>query len=114
MQSVNFNLADITAKVIMTPTVAIPGQTTEITDDITGVVHDDHIDPLTHIFFAMTLYITNHLPTEALQLTTEFTAYHALNQHVNPPGKAHTNHHHIHRHYKAKCIPKRIQELQYR
>ena len=56
-------LADITAKVIMTPTEAIPGHTTGITDDITGVVHDAHALALIHIILTVTLHITDHLPT---------------------------------------------------
>ena len=42
-------LIDITAKVAMTPTEAIPGHTSGTTDDITGVVHATHIQALIHI-----------------------------------------------------------------
>ena len=84
-------LADITAKVIMTPTVVIPGHTAGITDDITGVVHDTHTQPLTHIILTVTLHIADLLHIEALQLTPEITADHTLNQHTNPPGKVYTN-----------------------
>ena len=78
-------ITDTTAKVTMTPTEAIPGHTTGITDDITGVVHDTHTKPLAHIVLAMTLHIADHLCIEALQLTPEITADHALNQPTNPP-----------------------------
>ena len=108
----NTNLEDITAKVIMTPTKAIPGHTTEMTDNITEVVHDTQTQPLIHIVLTATLHITDHLDIEALQLTPEITADHALNQHTNPPGKACTNLRHILRDHKAKHIPKRIQESQ--
>ena len=59
-------LTDITAKVILTPTEAIPGHTTGITDDITGVVHNTNTQPLTHIVLAVTLHITDHLHIDAL------------------------------------------------
>ena len=101
-------LTDITAKVTMTPTEAIPGHTTRITDAITGVVHHAHTQMLIHIILTITLHIADHLDIETLQLTLEITADHALNQHTNSPGKACTIYHHIHR----KCIPKQIQELQ--
>ena len=52
----NTILTDITARAIMTPTEAIHSHTTGITDDITGVVHDAHTQPLTHIILAMTLH----------------------------------------------------------
>ena len=55
----------------MTPTEAIPGNTTGITDDITGVVHNTHTQPLTHITLAMTLCIADHLHIGALQLTPD-------------------------------------------
>ena len=105
-------LTDITAKVTMTPTEAIPGHTTGITDVITGVVHDAHTQTLIHIFSAMTLHIADHLHIEDLQLTLEITADHALNQPTNPPRKPCTNHHHIPEDHKVKHIPKGIQELQ--
>ena len=108
----NPNLTDITAKVIMTSTEAVPGHTTDITDDITEVVHDAHTHPLTHIILTMTLHIADYLDIEALQLTPEITANHALDQHTNPSGKACTNLHHIYRNHKAKHIPKGIQESQ--
>ena len=109
---INPNLGDITAKVIITPTEAVPGHIIEITDNIMEVVHDTHTHPLTHIILTMTLYIVDHPDTEALQLTLEIKVDHALNQHTNPPEKAQTNHHHNHGHYKTKCIPKGIQALQ--
>ena len=105
-------LTDITAKVILTPTEAVPDHTTGITDDITGVVHDAHTHTLTHIILAMTLHITDHLPIEALQLTPEITADHALDQPTNPPIKPYTNLHHVSGDHKAKYIPIGIQELQ--
>ena len=108
----NPNLTDITAKVIMTPTEAIPGHTTEIRDDITEAVHDSHTHPLAHIILTATLHITDHLDIEALQLTPEIAADHTLNQHTNPPGKACINLHHIHGNHKAKHIPKGIQKAQ--
>ena len=88
----NPNLADITAKVIMTPTETIPGHTTEITDNITEVVHDAHTQPLTHIILALTFHIADHLDIEALQLTPEITADHALDQLQTrrSQGKTHT------------------------
>ena len=105
-------LTDTTAKVIMTPTEAIPGHTAGITDDITGVVHDPHTQPLTHIILTTTLHIADLLHIEAFQLTLEIAADHALDQYTNPPGKAHTSPHHIPRNHKAKHIPKGIQESQ--
>ena len=81
----NLILTDITAKVAMTPTEAVPGHTTWMTDAITGVVHDAYTQTLIHIILAMTLHITDYLPTEALQLTPEITADYALDHHTNPP-----------------------------
>ena len=88
--------ADTTAEVAMTPTEAILGHTTGITDDITVVLLDSHTQVLIHIILAMTLHITDHLHTEALQLTLEIAADHALDQPTNPPRKLCTNLHHIH------------------
>ena len=105
-------LTDITAKVTMTPTGAVPGHTTGITDVFTGVVHDAHTQTLIHIILSMTLHITDHLPTEALQLTTGITAYHVLNQLTNLPRKPHINLHHIPEDHKVNHIPNGIQELQ--
>ena len=96
----------------MIPTEAIPGPTTGMTDAITGVVHDAHTQVLIHIILTATLNIADHLDIEALQLTPEIAADHTPDQHTNPPGKDLTNHCHIHRNHKAKCIPKGIQELQ--
>ena len=76
-------LTNITAKVIMTPTEAIPGHTTWITGDTTGVFHDAHTQTLLYIALAMTLHITHHLHIEALQLNQEIAADHALNQPTN-------------------------------
>ena len=59
-------LADITAKVTMAPTEAIPGHTTGTTDNITGVVHATHTQVLIHIILTTTLYITDHLHIGAL------------------------------------------------
>ena len=98
---------DITAKVTMTPTEAIPGHTTGITDDITGVVYDAHTQTLIYIVLTVTLHITDHQPTEALQLTPEIAADHALNQPTNPPRKPHTALHHIPADHKVKHIQKR-------
>ena len=103
---------DIAANVIMLPTEAIPGHTTGITDDITGVVHDTHTQILTHIILTMTLHIADHLHIKVLQLTPEFTADHTPDQPTNPPRKPHTNPCHIPEDYKVKHIPKGIQELQ--
>ena len=105
-------LANITAKVAITPTEAIPGHTTGIIDNITGVVHNAHTQPLTHIILAMTLHITDHLHIEALQLTPEITADHALDQLTNLPRKLCTDLHHIPADHKAKHIPKGTQKLQ--
>ena len=102
-------LTDITAKVVMAPTEAIPGHTTRITDDITGVAHNAHTQPLTHIILAVTLHIADLLCIEALWLTPEITANHALDQHTHPPGKAYTDLCHISRDHKAKHILKEIQ-----
>ena len=99
-------LTDITAKVIMTPTEAIPGHTTGITDDITGVVHNAHIQPLTHIILTMTIHITDHLHIEALQLTPEITTDHALDQPTKPPRKPCTDLHHIPADHMTKHTPK--------
>ena len=96
----------------MTPTEAIPGHTTGKTDDITGVVHSIHTQPLTHIVLTMTLHIIDHLHIEALQLTPEITADHVFIQCTKPPSKAHTNLHHIPADHKVKHIPKGTQELE--
>ena len=96
----------------MTPTEAISGHTTGITDAITGVCHDAHTQTLIHIVLTTTLHIADHLPTEALQLTPEITADHTLDQPTNSPRKPHTNLHHIPEDHKVKHIPKGIQELQ--
>ena len=109
----NFILADITAKVTMTPTEAIIGHTTGITDAITGLVHNAHTQTLIHIILTVTLHITDHLPIETLQLTPEITADCTLNQPTNPPRKPLTNLHHIPEDHKVKHIPKGIQELQW-
>ena len=105
-------LPDITAKVIMIPTEAIPGHTTGIADDTTGVVHNTHTQLLTHIVLTTTLHIADHKDIEALQLTPEIAADHALSQPTDPPRKPHTNLHHIPEDHQAKHIPKEIQELQ--
>ena len=105
-------LTGITVKVIIISTGAIPGHTTGITDDTTGVAHDTHIQTCTHIILAVTLNITDHLHIEALQLTPEITAEHAFDQPTNPPRKSHTVLHHIPADHKVKYIQKRIQELQ--
>ena len=101
-----------TAEVNMTPTEAVPGHTTGITDDITGVLHVAHTQVLIHIILTMTLHIADHLPTEALQLTPEITADHILNQPTNAPRKPCTNLHYIPEDHKVKHTPKGIQELQ--
>ena len=108
----NTILTDITAKVIMTPTEAVPGHTTWIPDDITGVVHDAHTHTHTHNVLTMTLHIADHLHIEALQCTLEITGDHTLNQPTNPPRKPHTDLCHVPGDHKAKHIPKGIQELQ--
>ena len=108
----NPTLANITAKVIRTPTEAIPGHTTGITDDITGVVHDAHTQPLTHIILTAMLHITDHLHIEALQVTPEITAEHALNQPTNPPRKPLTTLCHIPADHKSKHTPKGTQDSQ--
>ena len=64
-------------------TEAVPGHTTRTTDDISGVLHDAHMQVLIHIILAMTLHISDYLHTDALQLTPEITAHHTLNQHTN-------------------------------
>ena len=104
-------LTDITAKVALTPTEAIPYPTTGIIDDITGVVHNTHTQLLTHIVLTTTLHITDHLHI-ALQFTPEITADHALNQPTKPPRKPCTNLSHIEANHKAKHIPKGTQGLQ--
>ena len=108
----NSILTDITAKVAMTPTGAIPGHTTGMTDAITGVVHNAHTQTLIHIVLTMTFHIADHLHTEALQFTPGITADHTLNQPTNLPRKPHINLHHIPEDYEVKHIPKGIQELQ--
>ena len=101
----------LTAEVTMTPTEAIPAHTTGITDNITGVLHDAHTQVHIHIILTMTLHITDHLHTEALQLTLDIEADHTLNQPTNPPRKPCTNLHHILDH-KVKHTPNEIPELQ--
>ena len=84
-------LTNITAKVAITPMEGIPGHTTGIIDDITGVVHNAHTQPLTHIILTMTLQITDHLCKEAFQLTPGIAADYTLDQPTNPSRKPHTN-----------------------
>ena len=78
----------------------------------TGVVHNAHTQPLTHIIFTMTLHIADHLHIEALQLTPGITADYALDQHTNPPRKPCTDLHYIPADHKAKHIAKGIQKIQ--
>ena len=92
----------------MTPTEAVPGHTTGITDDIAGVVHDTHTQPHTYIILAMTFHIADHLHIEAFQLTPEIAADHALDQPTNPPRKPLTALCHI----PANHTPKGTQESQ--
>ena len=61
------------------------------TEDATGVVHDAHTPPLTTITPAMTHHIADHLHIEALPLTLQITAGHALDQPKHPPEKVCTN-----------------------
>ena len=56
----------------------------KITDDITGVVHDAHTQPLTHIILTRTLHIADHLHIEALQLTPGIAANYTHNQYISP------------------------------
>ena len=95
----------------MTPTEAIPGHTTGITDAITEAVHDAHTPPLTHIILTTTLHITDHLDIDALQLTPGITADHDLKQPTNPPRRPCTNLHCILANYRVKHIPRGIQKL---
>ena len=78
---------DTTAEVAMTPTEAVPGHITGITDDITGVLHNSHTQVLIHITLTMTLHTADHLHKEALPLTLEIAPDHTLNQPINPPRK---------------------------
>ena len=105
-------LTDTTPKVTMTPTEAIPGHTTGITDAITGVLHDGPTQTLMHIILTMTLHTADHLHIGALQLTTETTPDYTLNQPTNQLRKPHINLHHIPEDHKVKHIPKGMQELQ--
>ena len=105
-------IADTIAKVAMTSTEAVPGNTTGTTDNITGVVHDAHTQVLIHIIHAVTLHTTDHLHIGALQLTPETTADHTLDQPTNWVRKACTNLHHNTVDHKVKQILKGIQELQ--
>ena len=110
--SLDYNpiLIDITTKVIMTPTEAIPGHTTGITDDITGVVNNAYTQTLTHIILAVTLHITDHLHIETLQLTPEqIMLLTSLQTHQ---GKPHTTLHHIPADNMVKHIQKGSQRLQ--
>ena len=97
---------DTTAKVTMNPTEDVPGHTTGITDDNTGVVDDAHTQALIHIILTITHHIADHLHIGALQLTPETTADHPLDQPTNPPQKPHTMLHHIPEDHKVKCTPK--------
>ena len=96
----------------MIPTEAIPGHTTWITDNITGVIQNTYTQTLTHTILTVTHHITDHLHIEDLQLTPEMAADHALDQPTNPPRMPHTILHHIPADHKVKHIPKGIQELQ--
>ena len=104
-------ISDITAKIAMTPTEAIPGPTTGTTDNITGVVHDAHTQVLIHIILTTTLHIADNLHLGALQLTPSTTADHALNQPTNQLRKAHTNLDHNPEDHRVKHILKGIQAL---
>ena len=105
-------ITDTTAKVIMIPTEAVPGHTTGTTDDSIGLVHDDQIQVLIHIFLTVTLHTADYLHIGALQLTPETAAEHTLDQTTNQLRKTHANLHHNPKDYKVKHIPKGIQELQ--
>ena len=76
-------IADTTAPVNMTSAEAVPGQITETTENITGVVYDTHTQVLIHIILAMTLHTADHLHTGGHQLTPETAADHNLNQSTN-------------------------------
>ena len=73
----------------MIPTDAIPDHTTGATDDITGVVHDAHMQVLIHIILTTTLHTIGHHHIGALQLTPETAADHALHLPTNQLRKAH-------------------------
>ena len=100
-------LADTTAKVAMTHTEAFPGHITGTTEDITGVVPDDHTQTLVHSILAATLHIKDYLHTGAHQITTEITADHVLDQPTIQLRKPHINLHHIPEDHKVKHIPKK-------
>ena len=48
---------------------------------------NSHTQTLIHIILTMTLHTVDHLPTDALQLTQDITADHALNQPTKPTKK---------------------------
>ena len=105
----NLILTDIEAQIIMTHTEAIQGHTTGIIKDITGVVHNAHTPPLTHIDLAMTLIIIDHLHIEALLLTPGITVDHTLNQPTNLPGKIPTDPLHIPADHEVEHVSKGTQ-----
>ena len=99
-------ITDTAAKVTMTPTEAIPGHITGITEDIMGVVHNAHTQVLKHIVLTSTPHTTDHLHTGAHQLTQETAADHTVNQPTNQLRKPHTILHHIPEGPKVKHILK--------
>ena len=96
----------------MTPTEAIQGHTIGTTDDITGVIYDDHTQVLIHIILTMTLHTADHLHTGAHQLTQEIAADHTLDQPTGQLRKPHTNLHQNPEEHKVRHIQKGIQESQ--
>ena len=96
----------------MIPTEAIIGHTTGTTDDTIGVVHNTHIQVLTHHHSCHDTPHHRSFHIGALQLTPETAADHSLNLPTNQLRKAHTNLLHNPEDHRVKHTPKGIQELQ--
>ena len=86
-------LTDTTAEATVTPTEAIPGDTTGTADAITGVLPSTHTQMPIHIALAMTPHFRDHPCTDTLQPTLETAADHDLNQHIHQPRRPHTKIH---------------------
>ena len=89
----NHTTKDTTAQVTINPLEHILGHITETTGDITGVVHADSIQTLTHTMLGMTPHTENPPLIEAHQPIHEITADHTLSQPIGqlrkPPIKVH-------------------------
>ena len=79
-------------------------------DNITGVLHNTHIQTLISTFLTAILHIEGHLLTEAYQLTPKIAADHTLDQPTGQLRKPPIRIHHIPEDPMVICTPKGIQE----